>query len=375
MGELDPSRKDKSLLYGQGFHHFQSDKPQYASVDASKFLSILGYGVPNDGASSNNNPQKSNAALLDSANQHKILVFPSSTYKTEDTIFIPPGASLVGALWSQIMASGPTFSDVSKPKVLARKVDLAFHIVVRLILHRVGNAGDQGVVKISNLTFTNDGATAETIFMEWNIHGQQQGSAAMWNTFFRIGGAAGTGWTESTCHHKSKHELKKFVYRRPRWSVLTRVRCMAAAMMLHVTSRASIYMENMWSWVAGQLNFFHQMIVTNLLLDHDTDSHEQTRIDMYGAHGVLIEPQGPSWVHSVSNEHCTLYNWQLSNARNAYLGHIQSETPCFQAGQSVSTIPCTQGLQTFQHDLKFPDCDQITTAFDTCLGAAYLGQS
>lgn len=120
MGYMQPPRKDKSLLYGKDFQYFENDKPQYSSLDASNFLNILDYGVPNDGTFLTNNAKKINAALWDSANQHKVLVFPAGTYKTEDTIFIPPGARLVGALWSQIMASGPTFSDVSRPKVLAR---------------------------------------------------------------------------------------------------------------------------------------------------------------------------------------------------------------------------------------------------------------
>jgi glucan 1,3-beta-glucosidase len=79
---------------------------------------------------------------------------------------------------------------------------------------------------------------------------------------------------------------------------------MASAMMLHVTKSASIYMENMWFWVAGK--FF--VMLTTELLDHDIDSKSQQRINVYGGCGVLIEFQGPSWVQSASNEHSALYN-------------------------------------------------------------------
>src|SRR3984957_18551459 len=89
-------------------------------------------------------------------------------------------------------------------------------------------------------------------------------------------------------------------------------------------------------------------------------------INVYGARGVLIESQGPSWDHSASNEHSTLYNWQLSNARNIYLGHIQSETPYFQAGQTVSRAPYPPGFQGFANDPDFPDCPPSSKGFDTC---------
>lgn len=74
---------------------------------------------------------------------------------------------------------------------------------------RVGNPGDVGLVEISDLAFTNDGATAGAIYVEWNIHEKHQGSAAMWDTIFRVGGAAGTNLTESTCRYKGKQELEK----------------------------------------------------------------------------------------------------------------------------------------------------------------------
>lgn len=125
---------------------------------------------------------------------------------------------------------------------------------------------------------------------------------------------------------------------------------MASSLMLHVTKEASIYMENSWLWVA----------------DHDIDSKDQTRINVYGARGILIESQGPSWFQSVSNEHSTLYNWQLAGARNVYLSQIQSETPYFQAGQTPSIRPYSPGF-LFPNDPEFSDCDiQKTGKLDTC---------
>jgi glucan 1,3-beta-glucosidase len=104
--------------------------------------------------------------------------------------------------------------------------------------------------------------------------------------------------------------------------------------------------------------------MSNDLLDHDVESYEQTRINIYGARGVLIGSQGPSWIHSASNEHSTLYNWQLYNAKNIYLGAIQSETPYFQAGQTDALRPYAPENR-FPSDPEFPDCKE-TNGFDTC---------
>ena len=63
---------------------------------------------------------------------------------------------------------------------------------------KVGNAGDQGIIEMSDLLFTVKGATAGAVLVEWNIHQTSQvsskhhflsttnsiliiqGSAAMW---------------------------------------------------------------------------------------------------------------------------------------------------------------------------------------------------
>jgi hypothetical protein len=106
----------------------------------------------------------------------------------------------------------------------------------------------------------------------------------------------------------------------------------------------------------------------NRRTDHDIDSKNQEQINVFGARGVLIESRGPSWVHSASNEHSTLYNWQLDGAKNIYLGHIQSETPYFQAAQLTAKNPYFPGeIDMFFNDPEFPDCDDVAEGnFDTC---------
>jgi glucan 1,3-beta-glucosidase len=91
--------------------------------------------------------------------------------------------------------------------------------------------------------------------MQWNIKEISQGSVGMWDVIFRVGGATGTGLTESTCHQFGKQAIERyFPCQRVffEMQLIEHVRCMASSMMLHVTSSASIYMENMWFWVAGK---------------------------------------------------------------------------------------------------------------------------
>ncbi|KAH7173068.1 pectate lyase superfamily protein-domain-containing protein [Fusarium sp. MPI-SDFR-AT-0072] len=52
-----------------------------------------------------------------------------------------------------------------------------------------------GVVEIQNIIDTIKGVTAGAVIMEWNVHESGQGSAGLWDTHFRVGGAAGTDLT------------------------------------------------------------------------------------------------------------------------------------------------------------------------------------
>jgi hypothetical protein len=92
-----------------------------------------------------------------------------------------------------------------------------------------------------------------------------------------------------------------------------------------------------WAWVA----------------DHDLDISAQTQLDIYNARGILIESQGPSWFYGTASEHSVLYQYQLVNARNIFLGHIQTETPYFQ-GNPPAPEPINIG--TLPSDPTFADC-------------------
>jgi glucan 1,3-beta-glucosidase len=79
------------------------------------------------------------------------------------------------------MAVGKKFQDVNDP-----------HVFIR-----VGDPGQKGLVEISDIIITGKGSLPGAVYMEWNMRelADDQGSAAMWEVLFRIGGALGINVT------------------------------------------------------------------------------------------------------------------------------------------------------------------------------------
>jgi glucan 1,3-beta-glucosidase len=90
------------------------------------------------------------------------------------------------------------------------------------------------------MMFTTKGPTAGAVIIEWNVResDKQRGSAAMWDSVVRLGGAAGTELTSKECPHTDI-------------SPAGVAKCKAALLMLHVKPQSSIYLENSWFWAAG----------------------------------------------------------------------------------------------------------------------------
>jgi len=146
--------------------------------------------------------------------------------------------------------------------------------------------------------------------MEWNVKQTSQGSAGMWDVHFRIGGSAGTQLQSDKC---SKN---------PTVIAAANTACLGAFMLLHVTSKATIYLENNWFWVA----------------DHELDLADHNQINIFNGRGVLISSEnGPVWMYGTSSEHSVLYNYQVANASGVYMALIQTETPYFQSNPDAST--------------------------------------
>lgn len=315
-GNTNPKPSRPALLLDPNGNYFTRSRPQYES---SAVISVIDHGVRNDG--SGDQTEAINQVL--SNNIGSVIFFPAGVYMVRGTVKIPKGSKVTGELWPQIMGTGSFFQDEQNPQVMVQ----------------VGSKGDRGSVEISGMLFTVKGATAGCIMMEWNIHEDTQGSAALWDSHFRIGGAAGSDLTLKEC---------------PKAAVNTK--CKAASMLLHITKESSGYFENIWAWTA----------------DHDldapvgsADTTASTQINVFTARGILIESQGPTWLYGTSSEHHQLYQYQLSGAKNVYLGHLQTETPYYQP-QPNALSPYTPS-QFFQDDPLFEDC--ISGVNSTCTNA------
>jgi glucan 1,3-beta-glucosidase len=113
-------RKPNNLLSDGKF--FTRSKPQYEDESKVKILSVLWFGAKNDGktSSASQNTKSINLALSSSAETNSVIVFPAGIYLVDDTLLLPVGARIQGALWSQIMAVGPKFGNPKKPRTLVQ---------------------------------------------------------------------------------------------------------------------------------------------------------------------------------------------------------------------------------------------------------------
>ncbi|TQV99224.1 LysM domain-containing protein [Cordyceps javanica] len=311
-GSTKTPAKAKSLLDDKGKLYVRS-RPQYEKNAVGDFsVATKDGGCKNDGTGDQSSCL--NKFLASAVSDKKIAYFPAGIYQIGGTILIPTGSRVQGASWSQIQGSGAYFSDMANPKVMVQ----------------VGNAGEIGTVEIVEMLFSVRGNTAGAILMEWNTAGQKPGDAAMWDSHFRVGGAAGSDLGIDNC------PIRQF-----------KEQCIAATLMFHVTKQAAGYFENVWAWVADHDN---DMNVT------DEPNPAANQISVYGARGMLIESQGPSWFYGTGSEHSVLYNYQVSGATDIYMGHIQTETPYYQPNP-IAPAPFAANLaKGFPNDPDFSKC-------------------
>lgn len=289
---------------------FEKSKPLYESLPASSFISVKSAGAKGDGSTDDT---KIIQKVLDSATSDQVVYFDHGAYVITDTIKIPKDIKITGEIWPMIMAHGSKFADQENP----------------IPAIQVGQEGETGSVEISDLVIMTKGAAPGAILMEWNVAATTQGSAGMWDVHFRIGGAAGSGMQSNTCP------------KTPHVTTTPKSECMAAFMLLHVTEKASAYLENTWMWTA----------------DHELDLAGHAQINVYTGRGILIESKGPVWLWGTASEHHQLYNYQVSNAENVFMGLIQTETPYYQSNPSALT-PFTPQPKKWND----PDFSTCTTA-------------
>ena len=289
---------------------FEKSKPLYENLPASSFISVKSAGAKGDGTTDDTEAIQK---VLDSATADQVVYFDHGAYVITDTIKVPKNIKITGEVWPMIMAHGSKFQNAKKP----------------VAAMQIGQKGDKGSVEMSDLVITTKGSCRGAILMEWNVAGETQGSAGMWDVHIRIGGTAGTEMQSDTC--KKTPDVKT----RPN------PECIAAFMLLHITEQASAYLENAWMWTA----------------DHELDLPDHSQINVYTGRGVLIESQGPVWLWGTASEHHQLYNYQVSSAKNVFMGLIQSETPYYQSNPSALT-PFTP--QPAWNDPDFSTCTTAT---------------
>ncbi|CAG8190057.1 unnamed protein product [Penicillium nalgiovense] len=302
---------------------FERSKPLYEDVAASSFISVKSAGAKGDGTTDDTEAIQK---IFNSYKDGQIIYFDHGAYVITSTIKVPKDIKVVGEIWPMLMAHGKTFADQENP----------------VPVFRVGEKGDTGSVEMSDLVITTKGPAPGAILMEWNVAGSSQGSAGMWDVHFRIGGAAGTELQSDTCP------------KTPKEKTTPKKECMAAFMLLHITKKGSAYLENTWFWTA----------------DHELDLKDHNQINVYTARGVLIESENANWLWGTSSEHHQLYNYQISSAKNVFMGLIQSETPYYQSNPT-SLVPFTP--QKSWNDPDFSNCK--TNSCRKAWGLRVLGSS
>lgn len=318
---LKTASKPASLLKGGAI--FERSKPLYEDVAASSFVSVKSAGAKGDGTTDDTEAIQK---IFDSYKDGQVIYFDHGAYVITSTIKVPKDIKITGEIWPMLMAHGKKFADQENP----------------VPVFQVGQKGDTGSVEMSDLIITTKGPAAGAILMEWNIAGSSQGSAGMWDVHFRIGGAAGTELQSDTCP------------KTPKEKTTPKKECMAAFMLLHVTQKGSVYLENTWFWTA----------------DHELDLKDHNQINVYTGRGVLIESQNPVWLWGTSSEHHQLYNYQVSSAKNVFMGLIQTETPYYQSNPTALT-PYTP--QDSWNDPDFSNCK--TNSCRKAWGLRVLGSS
>ncbi|KAK3902672.1 glucan 1,3-beta-glucosidase [Staphylotrichum tortipilum] len=284
-GPITPNSRPASLLAPSG-QYFTRSKPQYESLGASSFLSARSFGARGDASTDDTAALQS--AINAAAAQGKVLFLDYGLYRVTSTLKVPPGSKIVGESYPVILSSGAFFNDVNNPQPVLQ----------------VGNqCGQKGQVELSDFVVGTQGAQEGAVCVEWNLLSDAGAPSGMWDVHVRIGGYTGTQQQVAQCLKTPGNGAVKGG-------------CVVAYMAMHVTKKAGgLYMENVWLWTA----------------DHDIDEAANTQITIFSGRGLYIESEtGPFWLWGTGSEHHVLYQYQLANTRNIFMGQIQTETPYYQ---------------------------------------------
>ncbi|KAK5654249.1 hypothetical protein OQA88_7424 [Cercophora sp. LCS_1] len=271
--------------------------PNYADLPAFAFLNVKdpaqngGYTILGD--SSRDESASLNKILELAARRHKIAYFPFGKYRVDSTLHIPPGSRIVGEAWATISGFGPFFSDSNNPKPVVQ----------------VGRPGDVGTAHIQDMRFTVSEVLPGAIILQFHIAGLKPGDVAVWNSMVTIGGVRGAAGVTENCNDAANQ-------------------CKAAFMGIHLAETSSVYVENVWNWVA----------------DHITEDFAGGS-NIAAGRGVLVESKKGTWLYALGSEHWWLYQLGLVGAEGVVVGMLQSETNYDQGDNNPMVLPAPWELE------------------------------
>ncbi|KAF9229792.1 glycoside hydrolase family 55 protein [Gyrodon lividus] len=298
QGSIAPPQKPWNIIDWTG-KIFGKSHPQYADYSLDQIVSVRSHGAVGDGVTDDT---KALQNIFDQFAGCRLIFFDAGTYHITDTLSIPAGSQVAGEAWSVILGGGPNFQDEKKPKVMVR----------------AGEPYSTGILEITDIVFSTVGPAPGAIVIEWNVHEpwDKQGGAGMWDSHIRLGGADGTDLQLAQCPAGTLSST-----------------CMAAFMGMHLTPGSSAYLEGTWIWTA----------------DHDLDDPESHQLSIFTGRGLLSESLGPVWLIGTA-EHNVLYQYNLHNAQNHWIGFAQTETPYY---QPVPGAPAPFSIDKAYYDPEF----------------------
>ncbi|KIJ21365.1 glycoside hydrolase family 55 protein [Paxillus involutus ATCC 200175] len=314
QGPIAPPQKPWNIIDGTG-KIFGKSHPQYADYSLDQIVSVKSHGAVGDGVTDDTEALQN---IFDQFAGCKLIFFDAGTYYITDTLTIPAGSQVAGEAWSVMLGGGPNFQDEENPKVMVR----------------AGEPYCTGILEITDIVFSTVAPAPGAIVIEWNVHEpwDEQGGAGMWDSHLRLGGAVGTDLQIAQC---------------PAGTLSPD--CMAAFMGMHLTKGSSAYLEGTWIWTA----------------DHDLDDPQSRQLSIFTGRGLLSESLGPVWLIGTGSEHNALYQYNLHNAQNHWIGFAQCETPYY---QPVPNAPAPYSINKAYYDPEFD-------ASNTMAWALYVQQS
>jgi glucan 1,3-beta-glucosidase len=134
-GELIPTTRLASLVDSSGAF-VTVVPPTYQDLTTAQVINIKEHSVAGDGVK--DDTAAIQAVITSAAANNQLVFFPYGNYLITDTIKVPKGSRLVGEAWSQLMASGPKFADVKRPRPMIQigvPGDVGMHFELEIAIY------------------------------------------------------------------------------------------------------------------------------------------------------------------------------------------------------------------------------------------------